>query len=331
MLNNLLIIPRAPVFIFSNKSQTIGEFRYYLDLNRNGVYDTNGPVVEQDANGNIVVNSYVGDPEWIGILNHPDQRHSASNQFVGRYCFIALPIGNSLDVNYIHNQSKLLAGNPWQNGFLRNQGVGSWEINLAGFLHELNTNWDAAFVPYGYATNNGAGAIASTGTSFDDATAILQHRYNNNYTSLRSFSSIFQNPAQSRFITDFIDGYNYGPLMTTYSSPTVDPDKPLIVRGSPWCGDDSVNQYFTTQDLFNRVPFPQGLAANANLSFSNRLFTIGRSYNGLINNYKNSITNSYNRYTFYRMLSQMGFGSAPEPVPYSYANDNTPFPARSLI
>ncbi len=86
-------------------------------------------------------------------------RHSSSNFFIGRYAFIALPIGNSLDINFLHNQAKQSAlgvANPWANGYLRNQGVGSWEINLAGFLHTVNTNWDFyGAQSYSYATNNG--------------------------------------------------------------------------------------------------------------------------------------------------------------------------------
>ena len=74
----------------------------------------------------------VGDPEWIGILEHPDQPHSSSNRYIARYCFIAVPIGNSLDFNAIHNNAMQIA--PTNDGFLRNEGVGSWEINLAGFL-----------------------------------------------------------------------------------------------------------------------------------------------------------------------------------------------------
>ncbi len=40
---NLFYNPRPPVYIFTNRAQTgTPDFRYYLDLNRNGRYDTNG-------------------------------------------------------------------------------------------------------------------------------------------------------------------------------------------------------------------------------------------------------------------------------------------------
>ncbi len=119
MLNNMIILPRVPVFIVTNKAAPNNlDFRYYLDLNRNGRYDTNGLVLNLDSNNAhhrhrrpFTFSVQVGDPEWVGILNHPDQRHSSSNLFVARYCFIALPIGNSLDVNFIHNQAQQLP--PW--------------------------------------------------------------------------------------------------------------------------------------------------------------------------------------------------------------------------
>ncbi len=81
-----------------------------LDLNRNGRFDTNGPGVWLDSFGNVIENNhpFLGDPEWIGILDKPDQRHSGSNYFVARYAYIALPIGNSEDINYIHNQAKAI-------------------------------------------------------------------------------------------------------------------------------------------------------------------------------------------------------------------------------
>src|SRR6185295_11866148 len=142
---------------------------YYLDLNRNGRYDTNGwwPVVFEntnnpgtyvyyDTNGlsypypgpppiNAISNYFVGDPEWRGILTRPDEFHGPNNRFSSRYTFLVIPAGNTLDINYIHNHAKLNTNSLQQlpaivDGFVRNEGVGSWEINLAGFLVDLNTN-----------------------------------------------------------------------------------------------------------------------------------------------------------------------------------------------
>ncbi len=299
MLNNLLILPRPPVFISTNKAPNASnEFRFYVDLNRNGVFDTNGvvPVLNNvgqvlQVNGTNVLTNVVGDPEWIGILDHPEQRHSASNQFVARYAFIALPIGNSLDINYVHNQAKRIGNS--NDGFLRDQGVGSWEINLAGFLNALNPNpgfWDYKF----YENTNLF--VPSQGLAFQDAAAILQYRYGGDYNTLRSFDQLYAlaNPnAAALFDNDFIDGYSLGnPLMNTLSPRLVDND-PVSLN---WSGADSTNHYFTTQDLFNNVPAPPGPA----LSFSNRLASAGKNLD------------TFDRYTYYRMLSQMSFESAPD-------------------
>src|SRR6185295_18122334 len=105
-LANLLLNPRPPVFITNRFFANSNEFRFYDDLNRNGRYDTNGlwPVISSDAtrpfystNGNLLPllrpgitasNYFIGDPEWIGVLERPDRPHSATNRFVARYAYI---------------------------------------------------------------------------------------------------------------------------------------------------------------------------------------------------------------------------------------------------
>ena len=140
LLTNLFYDPRPPVYIPTNAAGAM-DFRFFLDFNRNGFFETNGLVVEVGPNGlaNGRTNFLRGDPEWIGVLQHPEFPHSGSNLFVGRYAFIVLPAGKTLDMNFIHNQAKRPA-NSALDGFHRNQGVGSWEINLGAFLRELNTN-----------------------------------------------------------------------------------------------------------------------------------------------------------------------------------------------
>jgi hypothetical protein len=47
-----------------------------------------------------------------------------------------IPAGNTLDINYIHNHARrppMAQSTPNFDGFMRNEGVGSWEINLAAF------------------------------------------------------------------------------------------------------------------------------------------------------------------------------------------------------
>jgi len=151
-LTNLILDPRPPVFIRTNRFGRTApgaetEFRFYLDLNRNGQFETNGFFLPYDISfGRTVTTNvlfFVGDPEWIGVLEKPNLPHAANNRFIGRYAYIILPVGKSLDLNFIHNQS--LQNHPPQpmpvnfGRFFRNQGFGTYEINLAAFLHVLNT------------------------------------------------------------------------------------------------------------------------------------------------------------------------------------------------
>ncbi len=107
-LANLSYLPRAPVLISATDPV---QGRFYLDLNRNGRFDTNGVVGDYD-NGNVLRGtvSETGDPEWIGVLQHPDQPYGPNNQFVARYAFFAVPIGNALDLNAIHNDTMGISG-----------------------------------------------------------------------------------------------------------------------------------------------------------------------------------------------------------------------------
>ena len=122
-------------------------------------------------------NFVVGDPEWIGGLQHPEFAHAADNGFVYRYAYLVVPAGQTLDLNYIHNQAlrpaktKLDPNGP---DFLRNQGVGTFEINLAGFLHDLNTNLYAWGGLYRY---DPIGGSPAAGTAFADAGSLLAYRY----------------------------------------------------------------------------------------------------------------------------------------------------------
>ena len=303
MLNNLMVLPRPPVFVGTNK-----DFRFYLDLNRNGVFDSNGPVTVLNQFGNQETN-FVGDPEWIGILEHPDQPHSRTNQFIARYIVFAQPIGNSLDANYIGNQSKQIRGgnNPAVDGFLRNQGVGSWEINLAGFLTGLNSNyWNYDYQPFDSTGN--INPNPSLGTAFDVSALMLQFRYGGSYASLNSFSTLYGGTAGNLFGTSGIDGYAFGPLgpATNLSGPFTGTDDSAL----PWSGSDSPDRFFTDQDLFiteNSPYFQPGLNV-----FSNSLVNAGLGNASAP--FGPTGDANFGRYTFYRMLSQMGVESAPEPA-----------------
>jgi hypothetical protein len=316
VLANLFYAARAPVYMTNLLFHT-NENRFYLDLNRNGRDDPSGWVTNvdntgnfiKDASGNLTANLQVGDPEWVGLLERPDTPHGPNNQFVARYAFIAVPVGNTLDLNAIHNQvfdennGLNSTVNPLPaNGdnYFRNQGVGSWEINLAAFLADLNTNeWGQVVgsggLPIGSATYyqyNQPFLANNKGCAFDDARALLAYRYNNSYTNLATADQLFSN-MPSMFPYN-IDGYSDGPLQTTLNTnESSSPDDPR----KPWAGADNPIQFFTHQELFDTNKTEIGAALPG---FSDRLLAAG-------------MTNStYDRYTFYRLLSQLGSDSAPE-------------------
>jgi hypothetical protein len=314
-LINLFYSPRPPVFIPTN-SAGANDFRFYLDLNRNGRDEPNGlwPLISPDPlnpyynattgntmpainPGNTVSNVMVGDPEWIGVLERPDAPYGPNNKFIARYAFIALPIGNTLDLNYIHNDATRPDSTmtPGHDGFLRNQGVGSWEINLAAFLTDLNTNqWDPLANLYTYATWNGT--LYNNGAGFEDALSLLKYRYNGTYNNLDWVQNLYSPLGQSAFQNN-LDGYSDGPLMTTLSGTNYFQNVAL-----PWAGADNTNHFFTHQELFN--------SNEISPAFVNRLLAAGQT------------NSTYDRYTFYRLLSQLGTDTTPDSGKMNLNYDN---------
>jgi hypothetical protein len=337
-LINLFYSPRPPVFIPTNSAGS-NDFRFYLDLNRNGrddpnglqlvispnlskpYYDTNGNLIPAIIPGNTLSNMMVGDPEWIGVLERPDAPHGPNNKFIARYAFIAVPVGNTLDLNAIHNQAhwpSRTSGalpvppsvNPSSTGnrdnFVRNESVGSWEINLGAFLTDLNTNeWDNSLSGiYQYPPSGFNNPVAA----FDDARALLAYRYNNDFRSLASVKNLYGTVNANAFGSDHIDGYTYGqPLFGTagiqaFQLPT-DNDSALngilnpFSGGSPWVGANNTNHFFSHQDLFNTNNTEWGAALPG---FTDRLLQAGTN------------VSTYDRYTFYRLLAQLGTDSTPD-------------------
>jgi hypothetical protein len=298
-LANLLYSPRPPVFIPNPTNSSLPpDFRFYLDLNRNGQFDTNGFVLETNFLGQAGINFEVGDPEWIGVLQRPDAPHGPNNPFIARYAFIAVPVGNTLDLNAIYNDATRpdLIMSPGHDGFLRNQGIGSWEINLAAFLTDLDPNqWDPSGNPYLYATWNGT--LYNSGAGFEDALSLLKYRYNGTYNNLAWVQNLYSPLGQSTFQNN-IDAYSDGPLMKT----------PVGINENghrvdlPWAGADNINHFFTPEELFN--------SNEISAPFVNRLLAAGNT---------NSI---YEHYTFYRLLSQLGTDSTPESGKMNLNYDN---------
>src|ERR1035437_2115263 len=291
---NLWFLPRAPVFIY-NRNTGSNDFRFYLDLNRNGRFETNGFTADFDSANppNVLGSSFkVGDPEWIGILERPNAPHGPDNKFVARVAFVAQPIGNSLDLNAIHNEVELAEVNPAAGGkdsFLRNQGVGSWEINLAAFLAGLNTNqWNNPLIqPYQYYEPGSA----NRGYAFEDALSLLSYRYGNIYASLARVGSLYANGGALQY--EPFDIFPFGQLMTntavSYYANNIN---------NYWAGSDNTNHFFAlSSDLFD--------TSKVGNNFYNHL-TLASSGNGAAN------PSTYDRYTFYRMLDQLGTDSTAD-------------------
>jgi hypothetical protein len=327
-VGNLLYSPRAPVYIETNAVTGASEFRYYLDLNRNRRHDPTGLKPVTNLLGtfyfpdgttnpvfsppNILSNYVTGDPEWIGGLNRPQQVHSASNRFQYRYAYIVVPEGKTLDVNFIHNQALMFKNGRTRMSatgvdFFRNQGVGTWEINLAAFLYDLNTN-----STYGWGLGNGGYEYnpltlsAASGVAFSDAFGIYRHRLNGPFNpafgagnlayNFRSFGAIHGATAATLFQNDQVDGYSDGPLMVTNSYfPEIFPANKDNTR-TEWLGDDTQYHLFSSQDFYNTKINRTG----GGTKFTDRLAAAATNIS------------TYDQNTFYRMISQLGSSSATE-------------------
>jgi hypothetical protein len=295
--NDLLHDPRPPVFIDTNTFQVanaVPEFRFYLDFDRNGQFETNGwlPVLNELGQPIGITNFFVGDLEWIGVLERPEYPHSATNRFIGRYAFIVLPAGKTLDLNYIHNQAKRrgIAAD----GYLRNQGVGSWELNLAAFLQELNTNVWVNLPPVKDYVYDPSLTFSSSGAAFEDALAILRFRYGGDYNKLDSANAFF-GATPLPFASLGFDAYADGPIVTNHLSifsVPVPANQLLDFPAQPWSGSDNELKFYDVQELFDRT--------KVSTNFVNRLQQASRG------------ASSYDRYTFYRMLSQIGLETGNE-------------------
>ncbi len=324
-LANLVYSPRPPVFIVTNvQSAASNEFRYYRDENRNGHFDPNGlqPVISPDPTkpyynattlatmatpiaGNTLSNVQTGDPEWIGQLQLPQFAHSASNQFIARFTYMAVPVGMTLDVNTMHNDSKFPRQNGMgiNDGFFRNQGVLTSELNLAAFFSDLNTNlWPVNTGPsaYGFPIYNYFPDTVNpnTGVAFQDAQSLLYYRYNGSVKSLANVSVLYGNPGNNAFQNPF-DVYSEGPLMTnTFWLPpgTANPNPTYVTRKDPWQGAQNPNHFSSPQDFFNEAKTALNVPSG-NYTFTRRLQMAGTNLS------------TYDRSTYTRLLSQLGTDS----------------------
>jgi len=331
---NLYYDPRPPVFVVTNPFYPNNyDFRFYVDINRNGRFETNGyQTTFSDENRDLGQNAVLnGEPEYIGVLKNPLQHHSSSNQFIGRYAYLVLPIGKTLDFNYIHNFLKATYGKVGKNniltnssvptsendGFARDQGIGSWELNLAGVLDAVSPwayeNNNLSYGPTGYTFGKYVyvspepglydTGLANLGNAFDDAEAILHYRYLPPYYSLAPLNREFTNSLT--FSNNLIDIYCANALTEApfdYNESNY-PYSPKWFN-LPWPGSYQTNLFFDVQDLFD----PTKTSGN----FTNRMILASQR------------TNTFDRYTFQRLLSCIGMESSPEYGVWVYANAFNP-------
>ncbi len=304
-LANLKFSPRVPVFdtnrFFGGWESAKG--RFYLDFNRNGLFEeTTGYNYFMPGS----LNAYLsGDPQWIGVLDYPEYRHSRSNQFIGRYAYLVMPAGLSLDANYLHNQNKRPIPLTSE-GFSRNFGAGTWEINLASFLADLNTNgsaylaggsWASPLNGYIYSVPLSPGPPPSSfGFAFLHARDLLIYRNSGNYNN-------FASPA------------------ATYGTAA----NPLANIGFDFYGDDTpVNQGVFLGWSANNLA-QGGYHGGRNVALAPQkfndatdFFDTNRTYNVFLNHLHSlgSATNGgsaaklfYDQNTYYRLISQLGVDS----------------------
>ncbi len=341
-LGNLQIDPVVPVFynVLENRSYS-NDFRFYLDFNRNGKFD---PTRMTNYGGTGIAEILQwGDPQWIGVLENPNAPHSATNRFVGRFAYVGVPVGKTLDINYIHNNTKRNTEALDQLAYQRGQGVGSWEMNLAAFFRELNPlQWsnqggDDAYA-YFSATNQ-----YNRGTAFEDALEVLKYRYEDNYSSLAALDSpdwipgqsaydqlsrliyrgedleLRRNPVLDRFRYDLNDTYSDGPLQLTAfmhgeSASEWDAwdNEDNQHLEDAWVGSDNPRRFFDVQELVDDSKFsgPKGLDMIARLqgTYQKRNFTDQERY----------LTNDV---AFYKLIGQLGADSlytADNRIPLNY-------------
>jgi hypothetical protein len=304
---NLWWDPRPPVFVTTNASGAT-DFRFWVDLNRNGFFEPTGLVQNNDINSNAIPGSltyYNGEPEWIGVLKYPETNHSWTNLFLGRYAYLVLPIGQTLDWNYIHNSSakptaQILPSTTFGE-FSRDQGIGSWELNLAGMLANTNLNINL-YGTNGYFYN--PGASFNTGLCFSDAAQFLRFRYagNNFSTYPLNFNNSIGPATMRTYLGNLIDLYgavpSTGPVFdyNQYATTGTSPAAPT----APWPGSYNTNLFYDIQELFDTNKTGPNFAPNLS--------------------YRMSLNDTYDRYTFQRLLGNIGMGSAPEYGVYVYPN-----------
>jgi hypothetical protein len=317
MLANLYYDPRVPVVARIGRMDTQAasfEDRFYLDLNRNGRFETNGYILQRNVQGGAIGTNrvwHVGDPEWIGVLADPDRPHSGNNRFLYRIAYLVVPADQTVDLNHAHNQARNPDATTSQ--FLRNQGVATWELNLAGLFRDLNTNlWQT----YAYSTN-----AANTGLTFDHALNVWLNRRVATVAGRATAQDILaedsrpqmgvagDTAAASRVLPlNGVDDLSDGPLIQSLAqvrNPRLLNDGDNVTRR--WSGGDVSNPYLTPFPLLSD---PNLLPLGPNRVIWTNLDTRRTAFTGQLMSPVQASNSTYNAYTFYRLLGSVGTDSS---------------------
>ena len=317
MLANLYYDPRVPVVARIGRMDTrVDSFedRFYLDLNRNGRFETNGYILQRDVAGRAIGTNrvwHVGDPEWIGVLADPDRPHSGNNRFLYRIAYLVVPADQTVDLNYAHNQARNPDATTSQ--FFRNQGVAPWELNMAGLFRDLNTNlWQT----YAYSTN-----AANTGLTFEHALNLWTHRRVATVTGRATAQEILTEDSRSQLgaagdtaaasrvlPSNGVDDLSDGPLIQSLAqvrNPRLLNDGDNVTRR--WSGGDVANPYLTP---FSLLSDPTLLPLGANRVVWTNLDTRRTAFAGQLVSTVQASNSTYNAYTFYRLLGSVGTDSS---------------------
>ncbi|HTH50072.1 MAG TPA: pilus assembly PilX N-terminal domain-containing protein, partial [Candidatus Limnocylindria bacterium] len=309
MLANLFYDPRPPVFVPTNSNPNLPpDFRFYLDINRNGRFETNGWQRPRDQSDREILTSpsefMVGDPEWIGILEHPNLPHSGTNHFGARFAYLVLPAGREMDANFIYNSVKNVGDTKIDGSFMRDQGVGGWELNLAGFLSDLNTNvWSGPANTYNYQADRN---VLNSGRAFIDAGRFLTARRQvagnpSNPTTATAFFRSEASTAGATAIKNLLQNQNKTNAVDWYSDgmSTRKPIRTLAEIHNPPIGDDVADNFWPGGDYVTSfTDYSQFLAAGMG---GNLRFELAGTASGV-----QSVNRTYDRYTFQRLLAQLG-------------------------
>ena len=313
MLANLYYDPRVPVVARIGRMDTQAasfEDRFYLDLNRNGRFETNGYIFQRNVGGVAIDTNrvwHVGDPEWIGVLADPDRPHSGNNRFLYRIAYLVVPADQTVDLNHAHNQARNPEATTSQ--FFRNQGVASWELNMAGLFRDLNTNlWQT----YGYSTN-----AANTGLTFEHALNLWAHRRVATVAGRSTAKDILIEDSRPQLgvngdtsevdrVLPFngVDDLSDGPLIQSLAqvrNPGLLNDGDNVTRR--WSGGDVSNPYLTPFPLLSD---PTLLSLAGNRVIWTNLDTRRTAFAGQLVSPLQASNSTYNAYTFYRLLGSVG-------------------------